>query len=306
MTRLKLFLALSRTTHGLLDFLTPPMAALLWLGQFPPLPVVTVGLFTAFCGYTAVYALNDLVDFRTDRLRVTSAAFQDDPAYLDRVFVHHPVAQGLVSFRQGLAWTVVWALAAFVGAWRLSPVCALIFVAGMLLEGVYCRMLEVTYLRVIAAGIVKPLGAIAAVYAVDPAVSPGFVGLLFLWLFCWEVGGQNVPADWYDLEEDRSLKFKTLPTRFGADWSSRIVLAALSLTLLFNPLVLVARGGEFPLFLMAGSAVAGISLLIIPAVHAGRRKDRGAVGNLFGRASFYPAGLLIVVLMDMALKRWGG
>ena len=58
----KLFLGLSRTPHGILDMATPPMAALLWLGHFPPFLVVIVGLITAFAGYTAVYALNDLID----------------------------------------------------------------------------------------------------------------------------------------------------------------------------------------------------------------------------------------------------
>jgi hypothetical protein len=45
--------------------------------------------------------------------------------------------------------------------------------------------------------------AMAAVFAVSPHPSRGFVLLLFLRLFCWEIGGQNVPADWHDLEEDQ-------------------------------------------------------------------------------------------------------
>jgi len=68
-------------------------------------------------------------------------------------------------------------------AWVLSPVCALIFVAGMILETVYCRMLEVTYF-VYCERAGKALGAIAAV---TPWTSrlPYFRGVLFLWLFCW-------------------------------------------------------------------------------------------------------------------------
>ena len=64
--RLKLFLALSRTPHGLLDLATPGLAALLCLGGFPTPGVTLLGLLTVFAGYTAVYALNDLVDYRTD------------------------------------------------------------------------------------------------------------------------------------------------------------------------------------------------------------------------------------------------
>jgi 4-hydroxybenzoate polyprenyltransferase len=64
LSNLKLFLALSRTTHGVLDLAAPALSALLWLGQFPSPWIVAIGLLTAFSGYTAVYALNDLVDYR--------------------------------------------------------------------------------------------------------------------------------------------------------------------------------------------------------------------------------------------------
>ena len=60
--RLKMFLALSRTPHGVIDMAAPALAALLCLGRFPSPAVTIVGLLTVFAGYTAVYALNDLVD----------------------------------------------------------------------------------------------------------------------------------------------------------------------------------------------------------------------------------------------------
>jgi 4-hydroxybenzoate polyprenyltransferase len=66
-SRLKLFLALSRTPHGLLDMCTPAFGALLWLGHFPSFSVVVIGLVTTFAGYTAVYALNDIVDYKVDK-----------------------------------------------------------------------------------------------------------------------------------------------------------------------------------------------------------------------------------------------
>ena len=55
-SRIKLFMALSRTPHGLLDMATPALAALFWLGAIPSLRVVMIGVITAFAGYTAVYA----------------------------------------------------------------------------------------------------------------------------------------------------------------------------------------------------------------------------------------------------------
>ena len=59
LNRLKLFGALSRTPHGVLDMTTPVFGACLWLGGLPDVGVILLGILTVFSGYTAVYALND-------------------------------------------------------------------------------------------------------------------------------------------------------------------------------------------------------------------------------------------------------
>ena len=64
---MKRFFALSRTSHGVLDLATPAFCALLWLGHFPELKIILLSIFTAFAGYTAIYALNDLVGTAVDR-----------------------------------------------------------------------------------------------------------------------------------------------------------------------------------------------------------------------------------------------
>ncbi len=64
---MKRYLALSRTSHGILDIAAPAFCALLWRGGFPALPTIVLSLFTAFAAYTAIYALNDLVGMRFDR-----------------------------------------------------------------------------------------------------------------------------------------------------------------------------------------------------------------------------------------------
>ena len=51
--RSKLFFALSRTQHILIDIATPAVCALLLLGNFPSLAIIIVGLITAFAGYNA-------------------------------------------------------------------------------------------------------------------------------------------------------------------------------------------------------------------------------------------------------------
>jgi 4-hydroxybenzoate polyprenyltransferase len=94
LSRIKLFWALSRTPHGLLDMATPAFAALLWIGGFPSLYVMVLGLITTFAGYTAVYALNDVVDHRVDKEKLKRGGFQDYDDYLDAVLVRHLPGRG--------------------------------------------------------------------------------------------------------------------------------------------------------------------------------------------------------------------
>jgi len=297
MTRLKLYFALSRTPHGLLDLATPALAALIWLGRFPPLQVALLGLLTAFAGYTAVYALNDLVDVRTDKLKLRMGGFENAEGYLDGVMIRHPVARGLLSLWEGMAWAAAWAVVAIVGAYMLNPVCVLIFLGGSFLELIYCLMLKVSSMRSIISGAVKTSGGIAAVFAVDPHPSPAFLAVLFLFLFFWEIGGQNIPADWTDMEEDTHLKSRTFPVEFGPDRSSRVILGSLLLAIGANLVLLrIAPVKIGPVF-GAAFLLAGVLLLLLPALALLRKRDREQAMTLFNRASYYPMALLLLVTL---------
>ena len=67
--QLRLFLALSRTPHLLIDLATPMAVALLCLGGFPPLSTIMLGIITVFAGYACIYALNDVTDYELDQKR---------------------------------------------------------------------------------------------------------------------------------------------------------------------------------------------------------------------------------------------
>jgi 4-hydroxybenzoate polyprenyltransferase len=299
LSRLKLFLALSRTPHGLLDLATPGLAALLWLGGLPPLGVTLLGLVTVFAGYTAVYALNDVVDYRVDQEKLRLAGDRVQGGYLDAVFVRHPLAQGRVSLREGLLWTGAWALLALWGAYSLNPVCALIFLGGCLLETAYCLLLRVSYLRTLVSGLVKTLGGIAAVFAVDPNPAPWFLTWLFLWLFCWEIGGQNVPADWHDLEEDQRLQARTIPVRFGPRGASLIIVVSLTLSVILSTVVLPLAPLGLSLPLTGLALLAGLYFLLLPAFGLYRTKDGTQAAALFNRASYYPLAILALMLIHL-------
>ncbi|MEW6667799.1 MAG: UbiA family prenyltransferase [Thermodesulfobacteriota bacterium] len=298
-SRLRLFLALSRTPHAMMDMATPGLAALLFLDGFPPLGVTLIGLVTVFAGYTSVYALNDLMDYPTDRIKVQESKFAGRQGYLDSAIVGHPLARGLLGFRESLSWVIAWAVLALLGACLLHPICALIFLGGCALEAVYCLLWRVSYLRAIVSGAVKTSGAMAAVFAVDSAPPPAFLMVLFLWVFFWEIGAQHIPADWAEIEEDRRLDGKTIPVRFGPQRASQVILAFLVAAVLMSTLVLWVA----PLRATAAHTVifvaVGVALLLHPAYRLYRRRDPARVAALFNRASYYPLALLIVVAMSL-------
>ncbi|MFO7715576.1 UbiA family prenyltransferase [Desulfosarcina sp.] len=297
--RLKLLLALSRTPHGVIDIATPALAALLCLGRFPSLAVTLLGLVTVFAGYTAVYALNDLVDYRTDSHKVRAGGYGDGEDYLDGVLVRHPLAKGVLTLPEGILWTGGWALVAMVGAWMLNPVCFYIFLAGGLLEAIYCLLWRVTPLRALINGIVKSLGAAAAVYAVNPQPSIVYIVVLFGWIFFWEIGGQNIPNDWTDIEEDRRFKAKTIPVRLGLARAGMLALVCL-LAAFFLTFVLVwispLTFGFVHLLALAGL---GVWLLLLPALRLVDAGGRQEAMQLFNKASFFPLSVFVVVLVRL-------
>lgn len=293
--RLNLFLALSRTPHGLLDLATPGLAALLCLGGFPPFGVTVLGLITVFAGYTAVYALNDLVDYRTDKAKIGEGGLTGE-GYLDGIMVRHPMAQGLLSFKEGLTWAIFWTAVALAGAYLLNPICALIFILGCVLETVYCFMLAISHWRTLVSGVVKTLGGVAAVYAVDSHPSSLFLALLFLVIFFWEIGGQNLPADWHDLEEDRRWHAKTVPVRYGPEGSCKIIMGALIFTMILLLPLMAVSPLRFPWWAMALAAGAGGGLLIFPAVRLCRTRERSQATMLFNQASYFPLAVLVITV----------
>lgn len=302
LSRLKLFWALSRTPHAVLDISTPALAALLWLGAFPSLKVILLGLLTAFAGYTAVYALNDVIDFRVDRERVKSGELPAAESYLDDVMIRHPMAYGMLSFRQGVAWVIAWGVLALLGAYILNPICVIVFLAGCIFEAVYCLMLKISSLRTLVSGAVKTSGAVAAVFAVDPDPSFAFMLSLFVWIFCWEIGGQNIPHDWADIEEDRRLEAQTVPVRFGAERATTLILYTLLAAVLLNIVVLHFSQAVFELWYVTAFLIAGIYFLIAPARRLYKIKERRNAMALFNRASYYPLALLAVMVVKLVVS----
>lgn len=298
---LNYFFALSRTPHALLDLAGPGLAALLCLATFPSPTIILIGFLTAFAGYTAVYALNDLVDYQLDRkicrVHTTETTAQD----LDSLFVRHPLAQGLISYRKALAWCFFWSSVAMIGAWYLNPFCLVVFLFAGLLEVIYCSLLKITWLRSLVSGFVKTAGPLAAVFAVNPDPPLTFVLLLFLWFFFWEIGGQNVPNDLSDLDTDRDLEAITIPVRFGVRMSIRIILLSLVMAYVLSFALLIAVPGKVDWFYPVGAGLCGLYLLLAPATSLYLSQDPQQAFRLFNRASYYPLALLVCFSISLLL-----
>ncbi len=296
-SRLRLFLALSRTPHGLIDMTTPAFAALVWLGSVPSLYVVFLGLLTTFAGYTSVYALNDIVDYSNDKKKIRRNGISHTGGDLDAIFVRHPMALGLLTFREGLLWTFFWAAVAVICAYFLNPVCLLIFALGCLLEAIYCFLWKVSHHRVLISGAVKTLGAVAAVFAVDPRPSASFLTALFLCFFFWEIGAQNIPNDLTDLESDRQFGAKTVPVVFGARRCSIIILSSILIALPLNTAIFKLSPVQFTPVYMIAAFMAGAYLLLVPSVRLWFSQSSKDAMVLFNRGSYYPLALMGIVLV---------
>ncbi len=291
---MKRFFALSRTQHGIIDLATTGFAALIWLGSFPELGFTALALATAFAGYTAIYALNDLMGLKGDKEKHDGGTLQSGYS-VEASDDHHPLVQGVLTNNAALAWMGFWLVAALVGAYMLNPFIIIILMVGCIFEIAYCKLLKVTHWRILLSGVVKSCGPVAAVFAVDSTPDLDFLLLIFAWVFLWEVSGQNIPADWNDVEEDKRIDARTIPARFGPNVAARVILAAAVLTLFtsaFFPLYSPVPGGI--LFTLASLAI-GYWLLLSPAIHLWKSKDGQNAAGLFDKASYYPLAMLFLV-----------
>jgi len=290
---MKRFFALSRTTHGVLDLAMPGFCAILWLGNFPQWQVILLSIFTAFAAYTATYALNDLVGIAVDQEKFAGGI---NAGYsVEASDMRYPLAQNILSYRSGWLWFAAWFALALIGSYLLNPSIVIILVAATVLEVVYCLLLKITYLRTFVSGLVKSSGPIAAVFVVDSAPSPYLLLLILAWVFCWEIGGQNVPADWNDTVEDKRVHAKTIPIHFGPQKAGLIVLLALGLTVLIS--MFLPRVSPMTLgwpYLLA-SAAAGYFLLLNPGFQLYRLQEGRQAAALFDKASYYPMAQLLII-----------
>ncbi len=293
------FLALSRSKHGMVDAAMPGFVALLWLGHLPSARVLLLSLLTAAAGYTAIYALNDLLGVKADREKFAGGINQGYSLEASRM--RHPLAQGMLSMSGAMSWFVFWYALTLIGAYLLNPALVWIVIAAAVAEAVYCLLLKVTFWRMLVSGLVKSAGPIAAVFVVARTPSVKLLLLLLAWLMCWEIGGQNIPADWNDVEEDRRVGAKTVPLVLGPRVAGTLVVTTLTLTVILS--LFLPRMSPLALGVpyAVASAAAGFFLLLLPGFRLLRSHESREAARLFDRASHYPLALLAIVSVFVLL-----
>lgn len=297
---MKRFFALSRTTHGVLDLAMPGFIALLWLGKFPDITTIVLSLFTAFAGYTAIYALNDLVGIKVDKEKFAGGI---NAGYsVEASDMRYPLAQRVLSYKEGLLWFIGWFIVALVGTYFLNPIIMGILVAAAIFEVIYVLLFKVTYLRTFVSGLVKSSGPIAAIYVVVQRPSIELVLLVLAWVFMWEIGGQNVPADWNDTAEDKRVHAKTIPLQLGTQIAGIIVLVTLGLTVLISLLLPIVSPLNLGWLYRMTVILAGVVLLIKPGFDLYRQQTEGRMAaKLFDSASYYPMAQLVIIVIFVLL-----
>ena len=278
----------------------PGFVALLWLGQFPPWRVLLLSLITAVAGYTAIYALNDLVGIKVDREKFVVSGMNQGYS-VEASTLRYPLAQNILSVRSGLAWFAFWCALTLIGAYMLNPVIVAIVIMAAVLEIIYCLLLKVTYWRTLISGLVKSAGPVAAVFVVVPRPPLPWLLLMLAWLLLWEIGGQNIPADWNDVEQDRRIGAKTIPVVFGPRVAGVLVVVSLALTVILSlwlprmsPLVL---GVPY----LTASATAGLFLLLLPGIRLAYSHKHPQAAKLFDHASLYPVAQLVIITLFVVI-----
>lgn len=286
--RRKLLFALSHGPRALLSVAQPGLGALLAAGGFPGVRIIALGSVAAVAGMLSVYATNDLLDAGVDRqaAELSPPISRGGDASLRGLY--HPLAHGLVSSGLATAWIVGLGLTALVSAWMLRPGCALIFLACVALEVLYCGLKRRTWLKTIPAGVMVGMGGVAGWYAVR-----GFDGgavAFFTLLVMWEIFGRNLSNDLADLSTDAPLGIRTLATTHGARSSAR---ACFGGAVAILPVAALQTASVTARVLLV---IAALCFLTHPALALVRHPDQESAQRYFDQATLMPPAAFLAMV----------
>lgn len=297
MQLIRAYLGMSRALVAVFVVGHAGLAAVLALERLPDIRTIIIGILACFFGTCSLISLNDLLDVELDKKRLSETREDLD---LGSLFIHHPVAKGLISFKAGVTWVVLTAMASLYFMYLLSYQLWFIFFAIAVCVYLYCRLSQLTYWKFLAVATAVTLGAIAGWLAVAWTEKKTVTFVLFIvWTFLWEIGGRNIPNDFNDLEEDKQLKVKTIPVVFGPKRAAQIIFTVLILTYLTSIFLLLST--NLPLLFSGITFILGFYLLLIPAYRLLKNPTPKMSVKLYNRSALYPIAMLLILMLTIPL-----
>ena len=112
-----------------------------------------------------------------------------------------------------------------------------------------------------------------------------------------DIGGQNIPADWTDIEEDRYFKAETVPVKWGPKSAGLLCVITLLIAMLLNVLVFWVSPMTFSLFYYLSALGINFYMLQWPSLSLAKTQKREKAMALFNQASYYPMAIFVLVLI---------
>jgi len=277
------------------------LAAIFATGHIPDIRTIVIGIFACLFGTGALIGLNDLLDVSLDRRRMASVG---EAAELDlgSLFIHHPVAKGVISMTTGVIWVCCLSILSLSLISMLKSGLWPIYLLVAVCVALYSIVGRYTYFKFIFVALAVTLGALSGWLVVAPAPLNAATFLLFgAWTYLWEIGGRNIPNDFNDVDEDAALGVKTIPVVLGKARAGRIVFWALLASFLVS-LPLMVMTGMPPLFI-GGAVLISLYLLLIPGFALMRDPRPQISRKLYNKSAIFPLVLLLLLMVNLLLVR---
>ena len=277
------------------------LAAIFATGHIPDIRTIVIGIFACLFGTGALIGLNDLLDVSLDRRRM-AAEGEATELDLGSLFIHHPVAKGIISMTTGVIWVTVLSILSLSLITMLKPGLWPLFLVIAVCVALYSIVGRYTYFKFFFVAMAVTLGALSGwlVVARGPLNITTFL-LFGVWTYLWEIGGRNVPNDFNDVDEDAALGVKTIPVVLGKARAGKIVFWALLASFLVSLPLLVLTG--MPLIFIGGEVLISFYLLLIPG-YALLRDPRPEISRkLYNKSAIFPLVLLLLLMVNLLLVR---
>jgi 4-hydroxybenzoate polyprenyltransferase len=157
--------ASSRPLQASFSVVQPIIVALIALSGFPELQLLILLVVGCVTGFFAVFALNDLLDFKIDKKSLKSERIAKSWD-VDSLLVRHPLAQGVITRAEQIAWIAINGVVAGVIIYYLNFMALFLFLVAITLETIYCKMATVSEMKFLISGIMVGIGALIGWYAV--------------------------------------------------------------------------------------------------------------------------------------------